>query len=242
MAGRPFCELESSAQDVYWQLESLILRDYKQFAAKLRLVEMEALATKAAEYSLNQKGKVLCYVAMFEALGKAYEDLGAILLALRKRFEDEVPIVFTLINYRPGEAGIAKAIGSNADEIAARLEPMFKAIRPYGSRGSSDYLRWRREFLHAIELIADNQKRHSSPFQKVKHAALVVSDGAAFKTNLPRGPAAFYRNRTGIDPIIIHSFKYSEEEFDTMRQSLGVAAHVIEDLLTIYLERFYPTE
>ena len=72
---------------IYWDIEPHMLYDYVNFANRLRL--LSATDDRYKQFTMEQEGSRWFLLMFTELYQKSLEDLGVILLALRRRFNDD---------------------------------------------------------------------------------------------------------------------------------------------------------
>src|SRR3989344_2373143 len=103
-------KIYTDEQKTYWDIEPHMLYDYVNFANRLRVVQ--AADERYKQFSMEQDGKRWFLILFTELYQKSLEDLGVMLLALRRRYSKDsackyqekflvssAPVTFTQINY-----------------------------------------------------------------------------------------------------------------------------------------------
>lgn len=239
---------------IYWDMEAEFLYDYLFLASNLRFFEVSSINYK--KYTGDQLGMVACYVNIFEIYQKSLEDLGAILLSLKRRFNidnscvyqkkyycSETPILFTLMNYSISEGYIYKHIGTTRSDIERTFNLlMVNSISITLLYPSFQYSKWRDNVISNIMGFSNDQKKRDRMYNKVKHGGLVVGNGKLFKSASPNAPAVIYPNNdtANPNPLRLHSFKYDESEIIKMKSGVLNTRRLIRELVAIYLIYKYP--
>lgn len=246
--------VKARRQTIYWDLEPEFLYDYLFFASSLRF--WQASENTYEKYQLQQQGKGICLVNLFETYQKSLEDLGAVVLALRRRFNydpnckyqkgfsvQETPVTYTLINYKPGESTIKSVLGDADQEIEKNLNlQIVNRINITLVYPNFDYTSWKNDFILNLKSLARDQDKRLRMFNKIKHGGVVISNAKILKSSQPLGPAVIYSNpdKTSADSLVLHSFKYVEEEFVLIKRRIMDVRKIIRELITIYLIKQYP--
>ncbi|MBI1833457.1 MAG: hypothetical protein HYR90_01400 [Candidatus Andersenbacteria bacterium] len=204
---------------------------------------------------MDKKAKALCLVNLFEIYQKSLEDLAAVMLALyryynassdcgyQKSFKaEQTPLTYTLIHYMPGEASLNK--------LANKFTGDSQMINGLGISniekshitllyGDIDLQKTYNFFIGGIKDLAVDQAKRLRMLNKIKHGGVVVENGRLFNSDMPKAPAAVYAQPEAFEaddhPLIIHSFKYTEEEFDLMSAGVMRVAAMMRILLSAYL-------
>jgi hypothetical protein len=243
------------SQKVYWDIESEFLYDYIMFGSNLRY--WQTIDIKPEKYQMEQQGKGLYFVNLLEGYQKSLEDLGAMCLAIKRRFQpdsncsyqkhftvSQTPITYTLINYRPQDYHLEKIAKLSDQEIEKALNlQSINRISVTFIYPDFNYLTWRANIIKTLKSQAYDQSKRLNIYNKIKHGAVVVSNGRKFKKSLPLGPAAIYRNPNKDEsgnPLMIHAFKYEEKEFKLMIDGIKSIRQMIRELIAIYLIEHYP--
>lgn len=251
---RRIISVKTRQQTIYWDLEPEFLYDYLFFASSLRF--WQASENTYEKYQLQQQGKGICLVNLFEIYQKSLEDLGAVVLAFKRRFNydlnckyqkdfsvQETPVTYTLINYKTGESTIKSVLGDADQEIEKNLNlQIVNRISISLVYPNFDYTSWKNDFILNIKSLARDQNKRLRMFNKIKHGGVVISNAKILKSSQPLGPAVIYVNpdETSADPLVLHSFKYEEKEFVLMKKRTMDVRKMIRELIAIYLIKQYP--
>lgn len=246
-------------QKIYIDLESHFVYDYIFFSTHLRLLQTEENGYK--KYPLRDTTKRLCLVNMFELYQKSLEDLGAVTLAFYRRYNsdtdckfqkefttNETPLVYTLINYKPGDADLTQLLTkfSTEHEIIEKLGIInFEHINIKTIYSDINFQKVYTFFTIGLRSLGGDQRSRLKMFNKIKHGGVVLGDGSLpFSNNLVKGtPAVIYADpikfRGDDHPLVIHGLKYTDDEFELMKAGVWKIVGIIKILLSIYLCREY---
>lgn len=250
---RRITSVKARLQTIYWDLEPEFLYDYLFFASSLRI--WQASENTYEKYQLQQQGKGICLVNLLETYQKSLEDLGAVVLAFKRRFNydlnckyqkdfsvRETPVTYTLINYNPAESTIKSVLGDADQEIEKNLNlQIVNQINITLVYPNFDYTSWKSNFILNLKSLASDQDKRLRMFNKIKHGGVVISNAKILKSSQSLGPGVIYSNpdKTSADPLVLHSFKYEEEEFILMKRRIMDVRKIIRELIAIYLIKQY---
>lgn len=246
-------------QKIYLDLEPHFVYDYIFFAARLRFLQSQENSYK--KYEMKNKAKAMCLVNLFETYQKSIEDLSAVILSLYRRYNHvskgckyqkefkskETPLIYTLINYTPGEPRLKKilALFNNDAEIVRKLGiTNIERINITLLYPSINFQNFYNFFIRGLKDLSDDQNRRLKMFNKIKHGGIIVADGANFSNNLDKHmPAAIYSDPKSFSPedhpLVIHGFKYTEQEFELMKAGIMKVMVMIQVILSMYLCKEY---
>lgn len=246
----------ANEQKIYWDIEPHMLYDYVNFANRLR--EVQAMDERYKEYDMIRDGKRWFLILFTEVYQKSLEDLGVMLLALRRRFNkdssckyqkkfsvDSTPVTFTQINYVAGEASIKNALDvfpAQRDFIEGlRINDLgninIEFIRP-GIVVQDFYSNL---YKNLVDWAQDQEKRFSM-YNKIKHGPSIVGSARIFNSKNKNAPAVVYVDHdTNLKdhPLIVHTFHFTEEEFELLRRGVLKVGECIRDLISIYMCKNY---
>lgn len=245
-------------QKIYLDLEPHFVYDYIFFSAHLRFIQSQENSYK--QYRMEQKAKAMCLVNLFETYQKSLEDLAAVMLAFSRRYNpdpacsyqsdfdtDHTPLVYTLIHYHPGEANLKKLLqtfSSDADMVNRLGIRNIENINITLLYPDINFQKFYRFFVGSLRDLSTDQEKRLKMFNKIKHGGVIAGDGKLFANNLPHSPAAVYADPKSFPdddhPLIMHSFKYAEEEFDLMKGGIMRVMVMVKTMLSAYLCREYP--
>jgi hypothetical protein len=244
-------------QKIYWDIEPHMLYDYVNFANKLRL--LSATDDRYKKFSMEQDASRWFLIIFIELYQKSLEDLGVILLALRRRFNEdslckyqkkfsvtETPITFTQINYGIGEATIKKTLDwftSERDLISGlHIDDMGKVninlIFP-----ELDLNVFYKDLYDNLVAWSKDQEKRFTIYNKIKHGPAIVGSAKIFNKKNENAPAVVYAdpNANLTDhPLIVHSLSFKEDEFILLRGGVLKISQCIRDLISIYMCKNYP--
>ena len=245
-------------QKIYLDLEPDFIYDYIFFSASLRF--MQAQDDSYRKYNIKQKAKAMCLVNLLEVYQKSLEDLAVILLSLYRKYNPdnkcdfqrkfdvkETPLIFTLINYRPGEASIKNLLGllGKGEDIIVKLG--IKNIEDINITllyPDINFKNFYHFLLSSLEDLGNDQAKRQSIYYKIKHGGVIVSDASFFNNTLTQSPAVIYSEPKSVSdddrPLVIHQLKYTEEEFILMQTGVIKISVIIKVLLSVYLCKEYP--
>lgn len=245
------------AQKIYLDLEPHFIYDYIFFSAHLRFLQSQESSHK--NYNLKQMAKAMCLVNLFEIYQKSLEDLAAVTLALYRRYGIdancryqkkfnalETPLSFTLINYREANLKDVLALLSTDEDIINKLGiKNFQKININLLYPDINFSNVYRFFVVGLKSLATDQDKRLKMFNKIKHGGIVVGDGHLLSDSLSANtPAVIYDEAKSFSDddhsLIIHGFKYTEEEFEMMEAGIMKIMVMIKVLFSIYLCKEYP--
>jgi hypothetical protein len=244
------------ARRVYEDNEAAFLWDYVEFGAEFRRFTAHHL--KQAGQVNNAMAQRHALLGVFREMMASFEDFSALLLGLRRRYSSDpkckfqqayasinTPVLFTLINYR--DMGIGKVVGTMT---AAKCYDAFHFDRlvPHGldqpgflsSEAVEKGLRRLADFVVADCLKHEQEGIRPQAYNKIKHGAVVLSDGKLLIPTLPLGPAildATVTDAKTANPITVYTIPVSGTHldlFDKMVWAVGIARRII---LALYLWR-----
>ena len=242
-------------------MDSNFVYNYIFFSAHLRF--LKAHENKYKSYTKDQVVRAMCFVNLFETYQQSLEDLAAVTLAFQRRYNSTTecryqkdfseiwtPLIYTMIHYKPGDANLKDIIGLfksdlkliqglglvNAEKIS--LTSLYSDI---------DLKKFYKFFLIGFKSLAGDQNKRLKMFNKIKHGGIVVSDGHIFSSTLQNHtPAIVYADPTAFDPndhpLVIHGFKYADEEFELMIAGVMKISTMIKVMCSIYLCKEYAGE
>lgn len=244
-------------KEIYWEIEPHMLYDYVNFANRLRL--LQATDDRYKNYRMDQDAPRWFLLIHTELYQKSLEDLGVMLLALKRRFSadpacpyqkkfgvTETPVTFTLVNYRIGEAAIKKTLDSFENQniflkglgIDSIKDIDIKLVLP-----DLDIPFFLDELYKNLVAWSVDQEKRFRMYNKIKHGPVVVGSARIFNSANQNAPAVVYVDpETDLKdhPLIVHSLKFTETEFVLLRSGVMKIAHCIRDLLSIYMCKNYP--
>ena len=239
--------------EIYWNLEASFLWDYLGFGIDLR--DYNALQVAEAASSQNYLGRKLAFISVFAQMMAGFEDIAALLLALKRRYGPdpecpyqkefgvgETPLFYTMVTYR--DSRLDKVLVSVSPDKAyqdfhfERLVPVSLSdpgfLQPEVVQGG---------LLIIAKFLCDdcrtNQTKNNRPeaYNKIKHGAIVLSEGRDLFPEHPSGPAIIMEAPKAdlTYPLQLLTFPYSEEEIESMKQIIWLSKVVRKVLLALYL-------
>ena len=239
--------------EIYWNLEASFLWDYLGFGIGLR--DYNALQVAEAASSQNYLGRKLAFISVFAQMMAGFEDIAALLLALKRRYGPdpecpyqkefgvgETPLFYTMVTYR--DSRLDKVLVSVSPDKAyqdfhfERLVPVSLSdpgfLQPEVVQGG---------LLIIAKFLCDdcrtNQTKNNRPeaYNKIKHGAIVLSEGRDLFPEHPSGPAIIMEAPKAdvTYPLQLLTFPYSEEEIESMKQIIWLSKVVRKVLLALYL-------
>lgn len=240
-------------KEIYWKLEPRFLWDYLSFGVDLR--DYNALQVSEGASSQNYLGRKLAFISVFREMMAGFEDIAALLLALKRRYGPdpkcsyqkefavtETPLFYTLVTYR--ESRLDKVLGSTSpDEVYRDFH--FEKLVPV-SLSEPGFLQpevVRRGLLTIAKFLCDDclqsQTKNNRPeaYNKIKHGSIVLSEGRDFFPDHPSGPAIIMGEPKGdvTYPLRLLILPYSEEEIENMKRVIWLSKVVRKVLLVLYL-------
>ena len=240
-------------KEIYWNLEAPFLWDYLGFGIDLR--DYNALQVAEAASSQNYLGRKLAFISVFAQMMAGFEDIAALLLALKRRYGPdpecpyqkefgvgETPLFYTMVTYR--DSRLDKVLVSVSPDKAyqdfhfERLVPVSLSdpgfLQPEVVQGG---------LLNIAKFLCDdcrtNQTKNNRPeaYNKIKHGAIVLSEGRDLFPEHPSGPAIIMEAPKAdlTYPLQLLTFPYSEEEIESMKQIIWLSKVVRKVLLALYL-------
>ncbi len=240
-------------KEIYWNLEAPFLWDYLGFGIDLR--DYNALQVAEAASSQNYLGRKLAFISVFAQMMAGFEDIAALLLALKRRYGPdpecpyqkefgvgETPLFYTMVTYR--DSRLDKVLVSVSPDKAyqdfhfERLVPVSLSdpgfLQPEVVQGG---------LLIIAKFLCDdcrtNQTKNNRPeaYNKIKHGAIVLSEGRDLFPEHPSGPAIIMEAPKAdvTYPLQLLTFPYSEEEIESMKQIIWLSKVVRKVLLALYL-------
>lgn len=239
-------------KEIYSKLEPQFLWDYLSFGIGLR--DYNVLQVAKAASSQNYMGQKLAFISVFREMMAGFEDVAALLLALKRRYGPdtecpyqkefnvgETPLFYTLVTYR--ESRLDKVLGSISPDNVYR-DFQFEKLVPV-DLSSPGFLQPEvvRQGLLSIAgfLCGDcrtNQTKNNRPeaYNKIKHGSIVLSEGRDFFPDHPSGPAVIMERPKGdvAHPLQLLTLPYSEEEIEKMKRIVWLSVVVRKVLLVLY--------
>lgn len=245
-------------QKIYLDLEPYFIYDYIFFSAHLRF--MQAQDNSYEKYNIKQKAKAMCLVNLLEVYQKSLEDLAAILLSLYRKYNPdeecdfqkkfgvkETPLIFTLINYKQGEASIKNTLDLFKRDTDVIVKIGIKNIENINITllyPDINFKNFYHFLLSSLGDLGNDQAKRQSIYHKIKHGGVIVGDASFFSNILSQSPAAIYSEPKSFSdddrPLVIHQLKYTEEEFVLMQIGVIKISVIIKVLLSVYLCKEYP--
>lgn len=245
-------------QKIYWDIEPHMLYDYVNFANRLR--SLSVFDDRYKQYTIEDDNSRLFLVIFLELYQKSLEDLGVILLAIRRRFNEDIsckyqkkfsvketPITFTQINYEGmSEASIKKTLdwfqnkkdfisGLHIDDIGKiNINLIFPKL---------DLPTFYNQLYNNLVEWSEDQEKRFSIYNKIKHGPTVVGSAKIFGPKHKNAPAVVYKSpkiASTSDPLIVHNLSFNEEEFILLRSGVLKISKTIRDLISIYMCKNYP--
>ncbi|OGL65907.1 hypothetical protein A3F52_05010 [Candidatus Uhrbacteria bacterium RIFCSPHIGHO2_12_FULL_47_11] len=247
----------SEEQQIYWKIEPHFLYDYVNFANRFRT--LQAHDNGLSQYQMKHDGKRMYLVLLTELYQKSLEDLGAVLIALKRRFNQdctcryqkrfnspETPITYTLFHYEPKEANISATVDAYPSEtimvsalnvcVLEKLNPVL--VLPH--------LNTKVCYAKLFQMLKDwsgDQNKRLKAYNKIKHAGIVVGSAKIFNPANDNVPAVVYTDHNAgftDHPLVVHCLEYTEMEFQLLQDGIVKIARHIKDLIAIYLIAYYP--
>ena len=245
-------------QKIYLDMEANFIYDYIFFSAHLRFLKAQGNTYRS--YTKNQVARAMCLVNLFETYQQSLEDLAVVTLAVQRRYNSaaecryqrdfsiiETPLVYTMIHYKPGDANLEDIIASfaNDSDLTRGLGLVnIEEINLTFLYPDIDFRKFYDFFLVGFKSLAEDQDKRLKMFNKIKHGGIVISDGHIFSSTLPKHtPAAIYADPAAFNPndhpLLIHGFKYADEEFELMKAGVMKISTMIKIMCSIYLCKEY---
>lgn len=249
-------KMYTDEQKIYWDIEPHMLYDYVNFANRLRL--LQAADDRYKQFTMEQDGKRWFLILFTELYQKSLEDLGVMLLAFRRRFNEdnsckyqkkfsvkETPITFTQINYAVGEATIKKTLdwfpskrvlisGLHIDDIGRiNINLIFHEL---------ELPTFYNELYENLVAWSKDQEKRFHVYNKIKHGPVVVGSAKIFNAKNENAPAVVYADPQAdlMDhPLIVHSLHFTKDEFVLLRAGVFKVSNCIRDLISIYMCKNY---
>lgn len=242
----------TTPQAAYESFEPAFLWDYLGFANDLR--DYVALQISEGAQWQNSTGKHLAFLTVFGALMAGFEDIAALLLALKRRYSTDpqcryqrecrlaaTPVAYTLLNYR--DVQLDFLLGKDRPAQVYRNFYFEKLIPSEYTAASAltpatitTGLKQLAKFL--CEDITRNQSKNDRPkaYNKIKHGAIVVSDATRFYPTLPVGPGVVMEtSQDPSNPLKLLTLPYSDEELEKMKRIVWLSKVARKLLVSLYL-------
>lgn len=240
-------------KEIYWKLEAPFLWDYRSFGTDLR--DYNALQIAEAASHQNYLGQKLAFISILGQMMAGFEDLAALLLALKRRFSPdpecpyqkefgvgETPLFYTMVTYRDWR--LDKVLVSVSPDKAYQ-DFHFDKLVPAGL-SKPGFLQpevVRRGLLNMAKFLCEdcrtNQTKNNRPeaYNKIKHGAIVLSEGRILFPEHPSGPAIIMEGpkADATYPLQLLTFPYSEKEIENMKQIIWLSKVARKVLLALYL-------
>lgn len=242
-------------------MESNFVYDYIFFSAHLRFLKAHENIYK--NYTKSQVARAMCFVNLFETYQQSLEDLAAVTLAFQRRYNSvrkcryqkdfsalETPLTYSIIHYKPGDANLKEILASFVadSDLKQGLGLLnIEKINLTSLYPDIDFKKFYKFFLIGLKSLAGDQEKRLKMFNKIKHGGMVISDGHIFSPTLPKNtPAVVYADPAAFDPndhpLVIHGFKYADEEFELMKAGVMKISTMIKVMCSMYLCKEYMGE
>lgn len=240
-------------KEIYWNLEAPFLWDYLGFGIDLR--DYNALQVAEAASRQNYMGRKLAFISVFGQMMAGFEDAAALLLALKRRFSPdpkcpyqkeftvgETPLFYTMVTFR--DSRLDKVLDcTTLDKVYRNFH--FDKLVPAGlsEPGFLQPELVRRGLLNMAKFLCEdcrtNQTKNHRPeaYNKIKHGAIVLSEGRDLFPEHPSGPAIIMEAPIAdvTYPLQLLTFPYSEEEIESMKRIIWLSKVVRKVLVALYL-------
>lgn len=240
-------------KEIYWKLEAPFLLDYLGFGIDLR--DYNALQVSESASLQNYLGQKLAFMSVFGQMMAGFEDTAALLLALKRRYGRdpecqyqkefnvaETPVFYTMVTYR--DSRLDKVLGSSSPDEVYRdfhLETLVPVNLSEPGFLQPEVVR--RGLLNMAKFLCEdcrtNQTKNNRPdaYNKIKHGAIVLSEGRDLFPEHPSGPAVIMEGPKGdvTHPLQLLTFPFSEQEIETMKRIIWLSKVVRKVLLVLYL-------
>lgn len=203
-------------QKIYWDLEPDFVFDYIKFSANLRFFQSQENSYK--NFMMRDARKAICLVNLLEIYQKSLEDLAAVTLGFYRRFnghtictnhkkantckdkkifkDEKTPLIYSLINYTPGEATLLKILDCLGDDSTKIIEGLgiksIEGINLFLLYPTFDIQKFYTCVVSSLRDLGADQEKRIKIFNKIKHGGVVVFDGQHFSSTLPHSPAVVY--------------------------------------------------
>ncbi len=243
-------------QKIYWDIEPHWLYDYVNFANRLRPIQ--SFDERYKQFTMKQDGRRWFLIIFIELYQKSLEDLGVILLALRRRFNkdgsckyqtkfsvDTTPIAFTQINYEVGEAFIKNTLDwfpTRQDfikglHISDMGELNINLVLP-----TLDIQSFYIDLYDNLVAWSKDQEKRRQAYNKIKHGPAIVGSAQIFNPENKNAPAVVYPDLK-VDltdhPLMVYTLHFTEDEFILLRSGVLKISQCIRDLISIYMCKNY---
>jgi len=213
-------------RDVLRRIEGDYLLDYAIFTGVARVYVTRTLE----ECFIKEKNDLhrrMFLLAVYRDEYSAYEDLGALLMALlTHRQNPEVPLLETLISYGVGQVELSKVMERFAIKSSEQL---------YEQLGLGDLIpaTWREQFpgldlekalrtatdFFFVDCLRNQKKDGLRAFNKLKHGVLVVPNAKRYLPNQIDAPAALYKtdesNPEAVDnPVSLYAVPMTDVDLE----------------------------
>lgn len=244
-------ESQNVGRIVYEEHEAAFLWDYLHFGADLRHFTADMLMEPAR--SENEYARRYGLLGVFREMMSALEDFAALLTAFRRKYAADdrcsfqrefstprTPVFYTLVNYR--ETSLARTIGERSAEQVyedfsfAHLVPEESSEPP--SSECADLLRRIAAFLVVDCAPQEATAARTAAYNKIKHGAVVISNGAVFFPKHPLGPAVLDVNRvtpTTAYPLLVFTIPLDDMKLETYFKMNWVSTSCRKLLIAFYL-------
>lgn len=240
-------------KEIYWKLEAPFLWDYLNFGIDLR--DYNALQIAEAASRQDYKGRKLAFISVFAQMMAGFEDTAGLLLSLKRRFSadpdcpyqnmftvEETPLFYTMVTFR--DSRLDKVLGDITDnKVYDNFH--FDKLVPTGlsEPGFLEPDLVRLGLLNMAKFLCEecktNQTKNDRPlaYNKIKHGAIVLSEGRDVFPEHPSGPAIIMEAPTAEakHPLQLITFPYSEGEIESMKRAIWLSMVVRKVLLALYL-------
>lgn len=185
-----------------------------------------------------------------------FEDLGALLLALRRRYKadpkckfqkrfsrSETPLLFTLVNYR--DVSLKKVLPSpdpNTVHSHFQLDQLVPEDLPSAGFLTTEVaakgMKTLARFIATDCLTAETSGVRPQAYNKIKHGGVVVSNGAIFFPNHPPGPAVIDSTQIGdpnARPLTVFTLPFSQDRIEEMKQMVWLTTVTRRIIVALYL-------
>ncbi len=226
-------------------LEPPFLLDYMTFGCHLQQFIVGAVEPLTKHPDMIDDARRLAALTVFREEMNLWENLGALLFALKARFSSRAPTLLEgLVRYRPGDAVIQTQVaGMTAAEalVVFGLQELV-AIPHQGFLATLDL---NNLVKNMAELIIDAYKKSQTEkrlqaYNKLKHGTIWVSSGRLFRSSMPDTPAAIFRRNdpTPTEPYALFGLK-QYHDIEPHLVAISDGTNTITTIVGLYLLRFF---
>jgi hypothetical protein len=188
----------------------------------------------SAEHEAERDGILICIHTL---LVQQYEHVAAWIRAFQRKADSGVPVLESLLTYRPGEADLTAVLAGidSGDTLAVRCGLSKDALASRMGAGPVDTRL--ADMWEGLVHSAPEQLSRKPLYNKAKHGMVFVSGLQIIRADWPAdtGPAAIFSLPGRTFSVSVSGLPRAADQARQTRNVIGKLADVLGDLLTLYL-------